>query len=42
VAEGFKRTLVGHIWQRWIGRCHLRLIPLDGRWRLVPAEARHC
>ena len=42
VAEGFKRTLVSHIRQRWIGGCHRGLILLDGRWRLVTAEARHC
>jgi hypothetical protein len=42
VAEGFKRTLVCHIRQRWIGGRHLYLILLAGRWRLVTVEARHC
>ena len=42
VAEGFKRTLVSHIWQRRIGGCHLCLILLDDRWRLVTVEVPHC
>ena len=42
VTEGFKRTLVGHIRQRWIEGCHQCLILSDGRWRLVTAEARYC